>query len=71
MEATLIDESEHQLGELLVRANKLSARDLERAVAARQEMGGTRDSVLVQLGLVSFVCFMCPGMFRLVLPWMV
>jgi general secretion pathway protein E len=42
-----------QLGELLVSANKLSARDLERAVAARQEMGGTLEGVLVELGLVS------------------
>lgn len=43
----------HQLGDLLVRAGKLSARDLERAVAARLEMGGTLEAVLVQLGLVS------------------
>jgi general secretion pathway protein E len=43
----------HELGELLVRAGKLSARDLERAFAARLEMGGTLEAVLVQLGLVS------------------
>ena len=43
----------HELGELLVRAGKLSARDLERAVAARTEMGGTLEAVVVQLGLVS------------------
>ena len=43
----------HQLGDLLVGAGKLSARDLERAVAARLEMGGTLGAVLVQLGLVS------------------
>ena len=42
-----------ELGDLLVRAGKLSARDLERAVAARLEMGGTLQAVLVQLGLVS------------------
>ena len=40
-------------GELLVRAGKLSARDLERALAAQREMGGALDSVLVSLGLVS------------------
>ena len=43
----------HELGELLVRAGRLSARDLERAVAARLEMGGTLEAVVVQLGLVS------------------
>ena len=43
----------HELGDLLVRAGKLSARDLERAVAARLEMGGSLEAVLVQLGLVS------------------
>ena len=53
MNASLNHDPEQELGELLVQANKLSARDLERAVAARQEMGGTLDSVLVQLGLVS------------------
>ena len=53
MNASLNHDPEQELGELLVQASKLSARDLERAVAARQEMGGTLDSVLVQLGLVS------------------
>ncbi len=41
------------LGELLVQAGKLSARDLERALAAQQEMGGMLGRVLVRLGLVS------------------
>ena len=40
-------------GEVLVRAGKLSARDLERALAPQREMGGALDSVLVSLGLVS------------------
>ena len=40
-------------GELLVRSGKLSARDLERALAAQREMGGALDVVLVSLGLVS------------------
>ena len=40
-------------GEVLVRAGKLSARDLERALAAQREMGGALDGVLVSLGLVS------------------
>ena len=42
-----------RLGELLVQASKLSARDLERALSAQQEMGGMLGSVLVRLGLVS------------------
>ncbi len=41
------------LGELLVAAAKLSARDLERALSAQQEMGGMIGRVLVRLGLVS------------------
>ena len=40
-------------GEVLVRAGKLGARDLERALAAQHEMGGALDAVLVNLGLVS------------------
>ena len=42
-----------RFGELLVRSGKLSARDLERALAAQQEMGGMLGRVLVRLGLVS------------------
>ena len=42
-----------RLGELLVRAGKLSARDLERALSAQQEMGSLLGQVLVQLGVVS------------------
>lgn len=41
------------LGELLVQAGKLTARDLERALSAQQEMGGMLGRVLVRLGLVS------------------
>lgn len=41
------------LGEMLVQAGKLSARDLERALAAQQEMQGLLGQVLVRLGLVS------------------
>ena len=48
-------DTEQELGDLLVRAGKLSARDLERALSARHEMGGTIEGVLVQLGLVSEV----------------
>ncbi len=40
-------------GERLVAAGKLPARDLERALAAQREMGGSLDAVLVSLGLVS------------------
>jgi general secretion pathway protein E len=53
MDATLNSSAEQELGDVLVRAGKLSARDLERALAARYEMGGTLDGVLVQLGIVS------------------
>jgi general secretion pathway protein E len=53
MHATVNEDAEHALGELLVEGGKLSARDLERALAARQEMGGTLQGVLVQLGIVS------------------
>jgi general secretion pathway protein E len=41
------------LGELLVGMGKLSARDLDRANAAREEAGGQMGTVLVNLGLVS------------------
>ena len=42
-----------KLGELLVSRNKISSRDLERALVAQQEMGGRLGQVLAQLGLVS------------------
>ena len=45
----------HRYGEALVRAGKLGARDLERALVAQREMGGALDGVLVSLGLVSEV----------------
>lgn len=44
-----------RLGELLVRAGKVSPRDIERALLAQQEMGGLLGVVLVRLGLVSEV----------------
>ena len=53
MEPTFTLEPGLEFGSLLVRAGKLSARDLERATAAQHEMGGTLGSVLTQLGLVS------------------
>ena len=42
-----------KLGDLLVSRNKVSLRDIERALMAQQEMGGYIGQVLVQLGLVS------------------
>src|SRR5690554_5832795 len=42
-----------KLGELLVSRNKVSVRDIERALIAQQEMGGYLGQVLVSLGLVS------------------
>jgi general secretion pathway protein E len=53
MEPTLNKDAGHELGEQLVQAGKLSARDLDRALAAQQEMGGSLGIVLTQLGLVS------------------
>ena len=47
------EETLARLGELLVGAGKLSARDLDRAVSAQQETGGVLGPVLVNLGLVS------------------
>lgn len=41
------------LGDILVGQGKLTARDLDRAMAAGDEAGGSIGSVLVQLGLVS------------------
>ncbi|WP_040327956.1 type II secretion system ATPase GspE [Acidovorax delafieldii] len=48
-----VAEQRPRIGELLVQAGKLSARDLERALSAQQEMGGMLGRVLVRLGLVS------------------
>lgn len=45
--------SQPRIGELLLQAGKLSARDLERALNAQQELGGLLGRVLVRLGLVS------------------
>lgn len=47
------DLSTPRLGELLVAAGKLSARDLDRALAAQEELGSMLGRVMVQLGLVS------------------
>jgi len=41
------------LGELLVEQGKLGARDLERALSARDELGQRLPDILLQLGLVS------------------
>jgi len=46
---------EPRIGELLVRAGKLTPRDLERALGAQEEMGSLLGRVLVRLGLVSEV----------------
>lgn len=48
-----VQEPRLRLGELLVAAGKLSARDLDRALAAQVEMGGLLGQVLSRLGLVS------------------
>ena len=49
----VVDESELGIGNLLVQSGKLAARDLERAIAAGEELRGRLSDVLVQLGLVS------------------
>jgi general secretion pathway protein E len=48
-----VDDAELGIGNLLVQTGKLSARDLERAVAAGDELKGRLSEVVVQLGLVS------------------
>lgn len=42
-----------KLGEMLIAENKLSERDLDRALMAQREMGGYLGEVLVRLGLLS------------------
>ena len=49
----LLEPKLDRLGEVLVSSGKLSARDLDRAQAAREEAGGALGNVLVNLGLVS------------------
>ena len=43
----------NRLGQRLIAAQKLSQRDLDRALAAQKEMGGRLGEVLVRLGLVA------------------
>ena len=52
-ESLVVDESELGIGNLLVQTGKLTSRDLDRAVAAGEELRGRLSDVLVQLGLVS------------------
>lgn len=53
LSGSMVDQVRPRLGELLVAAGKLSARDLDRALAAQVEMGGLLGQVLARLGLVS------------------
>ena len=52
-ESFVVDESELGIGNLLVHNGKLASRDLDRAIAAGEELRGRLSDVLVQLGLVS------------------
>jgi general secretion pathway protein E len=52
-ESFVVDESELGIGNLLVQTGKLTSRDLDRAIAAGDELRGRLSEVLVQLGLVS------------------
>ena len=52
-ESFVVDESELGIGNLLVQTGKLTSRDLDRAIAAGEELRGRLSDVLVQLGLVS------------------
>ena len=54
-ESFVVDESELGIGNLLVQTGKLAARDLDRAIAAGEELKGRLSDVLIQLGLVSEV----------------
>jgi general secretion pathway protein E len=47
------DAQDQALGELLVQSGKLNARDLERALSAREELGQRLPDIMIQLGLVS------------------
>jgi general secretion pathway protein E len=47
------DSGRPRIGALLVQAGRFTARDLERALAAQQELGGLIGRVLLRLGLVS------------------
>ena len=53
VESFVVDESELGIGNLLVQTGKLTSRDLDRAIAAGDELRGRLSDVLVQLGLVS------------------
>ncbi|RYF08660.1 MAG: type II secretion system protein GspE [Comamonadaceae bacterium] len=56
VEPLLTESTPHlRIGEILVQAGKISARDVERALLAQNEMGGLLGKVLVRLGLVSDV----------------
>lgn len=48
-----VEAAHGRLGELLVREGRLSARDLDQALAAQRELGDLLGRVLVRLGLVS------------------
>ncbi len=52
-ESSPADALDQALGELLVQSGKLGARDLERALSAREELGQRLPDIMVQLGLVS------------------
>lgn len=52
-ESALSATQESELGAYLIQAGRLSARDVERAVAAQQEMRADLGSVLLSLGLIS------------------
>ena len=58
-----------RLGERLLQAGKLSARDLERALNAQQELGGLLGRVLVRLGLVSETDVVQALSLQLGMPW--
>lgn len=47
------DKLQQKIGQQLVAAGKVSSRDIERALAAQEEMGGYLGQVLVSLGLIS------------------
>nr|WP_295941506.1 ATPase, T2SS/T4P/T4SS family [uncultured Acidovorax sp.] len=70
VDPTLTSASSIRLGELLVAAGKLSGRDLERALAAQEEMGGLLGSVLSRLGLVSEVDVAQALSRQLSVPWL-
>ncbi|MCV6615488.1 MAG: ATPase, T2SS/T4P/T4SS family [Cellvibrionaceae bacterium] len=66
-----MSEPQQKIGQILVASAKVSSRDIERALAAQDEMGGYIGQVLVSLGLISeldLVTALCQQLGRRLTP---